>query len=68
MDTSNYKIEHDPVFYVYPGDTLGDGEYSGWVPGWYFLDEIWSNHVGPFGTQSEARTALEDYARELYAQ
>lgn len=66
--TNNYNIEHDPVFYVSEDETREDAEYSGWDTGWYFWDETWSDPVGPFSTQAEARKSLEDYARELYAQ
>lgn len=31
---------------------------------WYFWDETWSERHGPFGSEVEARTAVNRYARE----
>ena len=64
---NDYKIEHDPLFYVSETDASPDGEYDGWVPGWYFWNEVWSDEYGPYDTQDTAREALVEYAKELDA-
>lgn len=35
------------------------------VPGWYFWDETWANHYGPFNTETECREALRTYCETL---
>lgn len=31
---------------------------------WYFWDETWVDKVGPFNSETEARTALDKYVKE----
>jgi len=32
---------------------------------WYFWDEVWSDRLGPYATEQEARQALAEYCKEL---
>ena len=61
----NSTIEHDPVFYVAARETDEGEEYAGWESGWYFWNETWSDECGPFKSEGMARTALDEYARQL---
>lgn len=33
--------------------------------GWYFWDETWADHYGPFATFEEAQDALVAYAKKI---
>jgi hypothetical protein len=33
--------------------------------GWWFYTETWANMEGPFASEEEARSAMEEYARNL---
>lgn len=32
---------------------------------WWFWDEVWADELGPYKTESEARTALDAYVDQI---
>lgn len=53
----------DPVFYQESEWT--DGRDDVQAPGWYFWDETWSDHTGPFPDKKACREAVIAYAESL---
>lgn len=50
----------------YISEPFPDAEISGYTsPGWYFWDEAQSHCYGPYESQGQAESALEQYASSL---
>lgn len=58
--------DYNPVFSVENGLINGDvQEGIPLIDGWYFWDETWAGHHGPFATREEAQSALQTYSESL---
>jgi hypothetical protein len=49
----------DPVFFKLEGPAWHRQRR------WYFWNETWSDHYGPFDSEAEARRSLAEYAAKL---
>lgn len=48
---------------------VSDPVYRSPIDGrWYFWDETWSDPLGPFKTESEARERLREYGKVLLSE